>query len=122
MNFVRAWVLLFALIPAGWLAYEWRRTTRKLAIGLKAASLILVIVALSEPRLNFNDTKVAVAALVDTSASVSPQDLTGASDLVNPHGKEARLQCLAGNSVRQGNPQCLAFRNGQWLEIQPYLR
>ncbi len=83
MTFLRAWVLIFALIPLVWVAYEWRRNSRRLALALKGGSLLLVIVALSEPRLNYNDTKVAVAALVDTSASASTRDLEVASDLVS---------------------------------------
>jgi uncharacterized membrane protein len=105
MTFVRAWVLLFTLIPLAWLAYEWRRSSRRLAMGLKAGSLILVIVALSEPRLNFNDTKVAVAALVDTSASVSSQDLKDASDLVN------RMEKKRGSNVLQVIPFAKTTRN-----------
>jgi Ca-activated chloride channel homolog len=88
MNVLRPWLLLLALVPIAWVAYEWRRTSRRLAMGLKAASLVLIICALSEPRLNFNDTKVAVAALVDTSASVSTNDLNSASDLLNRMGKK----------------------------------
>ncbi len=93
MTFLRAWVLLFALIPVGWVAWEWRRSSRRLAMCLKAGSLVLVICALAEPRLNFNDTKIAVAALVDTSASVSAQDLANASDLAN------RMEKKRGSNV-----------------------
>ena len=111
MTFVRAWVLLFTLIPLAWLAYEWRRTARKLAMGLKAGSLILVICALSEPRFNFNDTKVAVAALVDTSASVSSQDLTAASELIN------RMEKKRGSNVLQVIPFAKATRNPSAQEL-----
>ncbi len=105
MTFLRAWVLLFSLIPLGWMAYEWRRTSRRLAMGLKAGSLILVILALSEPRLNYNDTKVAVAALVDTSASASPRDLENASDLVN------RMEKKRGSNVLRVIPFAKSTRN-----------
>lgn len=71
MTFVRAWVLLFALAPIAWAFLEWRNSARKLALTLKAAALALVIIALTEPNIKYNDTKVAIAALVDTSASVS---------------------------------------------------
>ena len=105
MTFLRAWVLLFALIPLGWMAYEWRRSSRRLAMGLKAGSLILVIFALSEPRLNYNDTKVAVAAVIDTSASVSPRDLEAASDLVN------RMEKKRGSNILRVIPFAKATRN-----------
>jgi len=111
MNFVRLWVLLFALIPLGWVAYEWRRSTRRLAMCLKAGSLVLVIFALSEPRLNYNDTKVAVAALVDTSASVSTQDLNGASELIN------KMEKKRGSNILQVIPFAKATRNPTAQEI-----
>jgi hypothetical protein len=83
MTFARSWVLFLALAPIAWAAFEWRASARRFALALKALALVAVVAALSEPRLNFNDTKVAVAALVDTSASVSPRDLSNASALLN---------------------------------------
>ena len=95
MTFVRAWVLLFALGPIAWVWLEWRGSGRKLALALKAAALVLVIVALAEPNVKYNDTKVAVAALVDTSASVSAQDLSAASALLNRMEKDRGSNVLA---------------------------
>ncbi len=40
MTFLRAWVLLFALIPLAWVAYEWHRNTRRLAMGQIAADFM----------------------------------------------------------------------------------
>src|ERR1035437_1769322 len=75
MTFDRAWVLLALLLPLGWAAWEWRETARRLALGLKAAAFVCIVLALSGPRVGVYQTKVAVAVLADTSASVSPQDL-----------------------------------------------
>ncbi len=83
MSFARAWVLVLALAPLAWAAFEWRTSSRRIALVLKALALVCIAIALSEPRLNFSDTKVAVAALVDSSASVSAADLTNASNLVD---------------------------------------
>ena len=84
MTFVRAWVLIFTILPIAWAAVEWQRSSRRLALCLKAAAIFLVICALSEPRMNYNDTKVAIAAVVDTSASVSTADLSAADRTAEP--------------------------------------
>ncbi len=81
MTFDRAWVLALAWLPLAWMVFEWRRTQRKLALVLKALCFIAILLALSEPRLSLDETKVAVAVLVDTSASATPADLERASQL-----------------------------------------
>src|SRR5579863_8981843 len=81
MTFDRAWVLALAWLPLAWMVFEWRRTTRRLALVLKAFSLVAILIALSQPRLNVPETKGALAVLVDTSASVSPADLQHASQI-----------------------------------------
>ena len=82
MSFDRAWVLLLAPMPLLWLALTWRRTERRWGLGLKALSLLAVILALAEPRLDTFETKVGAVVLVDTSASISAQDLTKAATIV----------------------------------------
>jgi Ca-activated chloride channel family protein len=81
MSFDRAWVLAIAWLPVAWAAWEWSRTRRRLALALKAISLLAILLALAEPRLKVNETRVAVAVLVDTSDSISPGDLNRASQL-----------------------------------------
>ena len=80
MTFERTWVLLFLLLPLGWMFLEWRRTRRITALILKALAFLAIVLALAEPTLTVPQTKMAVAVLVDTSASVSPQDLARASE------------------------------------------
>lgn len=87
MSFDRIWVLYVAWLPLAWAAWEWARTRRRLALCLKAATLLAILLALAEPRLTVNQTRVAVAVLVDTSASVSPAGLDRASKLA--HSMEA---------------------------------
>jgi Ca-activated chloride channel family protein len=77
--FERAWVLIFLLLPLGWMFFEWRRTRRTLALVLKTIAFLAIVLALAEPTLTVPQTKMAVAVLVDTSSSVSPRDLDRAS-------------------------------------------
>jgi len=83
MSLLHSAFLLLTLIPLGWAAWAWRGTPNKLSLILKALALLAVSAALAEPQLNFNGTKVALAALVDTSASTSPADLQHANTLLN---------------------------------------
>jgi Mg-chelatase subunit ChlD len=62
-----------------WGAWEWRLSSRRPALILKVAAFVCIAVALAGPRLTVYQSKVAVAVLADTSASVSPQDLGRAS-------------------------------------------
>jgi len=75
MTFDRAWVLLIAWLPVAWMMWEWRRTHRRLALALKALSFVAILLALAEPRITNQETKVAAMVLVDTSASTSDSDL-----------------------------------------------
>jgi len=83
MTFDHPWALLALLLPLGWAAWEWRETARRLALGLKAAAFVCIVLALSGPRVVVYQTKVAVAVLADTSASVSPEDLARESAIAN---------------------------------------
>src|SRR5262249_15974963 len=69
------WVLGMAWLPLGWAVWEWRRTRRRLALVLKALSLIAILMALAQPRISVQETKVALAVLVDTSGSIPQADL-----------------------------------------------
>ena len=82
MTFERAWVLWFLVLPLAWMAWEWRRQVRRSALLMKIAMAVLVILALAEPVLETHDRKVALAALVDTSASITPEDLARESSLL----------------------------------------
>jgi Ca-activated chloride channel homolog len=81
MTFDRPWVLLFMLLPLAWAAWEWRGSGRRGALLLKAASMMAVLAALAGPVLTVYQTKVALGILVDTSTSMSAQDLERASEL-----------------------------------------
>jgi len=81
MTFDRIWVLAIAWLPLAWILFEWRRTARKLGLVLKAVCFTAILLALAEPRMILQETKVALAVLVDTSASSSAADLDRASQL-----------------------------------------
>src|ERR1017187_5960301 len=101
MSFDRAYVLLALLLPLGWAAWEWRQSARRLALGLKTAAFVCIVLALSGPRVVVYQTKVAVAVLADTSASVSPQDL-------------ARESAMAGEMERGAGRH--------WTRLIPFAR
>jgi uncharacterized membrane protein/uncharacterized protein YegL len=101
MSFDHPWILLALLLPLGWAAWEWRESARRLALGLKTAAFVCIVLALSGPRVVVYQTKVAVAVLADTSASLSPEDL-------------ARESAIA-SEVDRG-------RGRHWTRIMPFAR
>lgn len=83
----RPWVLILLLAPLAWCYWEWRKA-RLVPDGqwrllLKALTIAMVILALAEPRIDTTESKLAVAAVVDTSASVPQADLQRASQWAN---------------------------------------
>jgi uncharacterized membrane protein len=88
MSFDRPWLLLLAWLPVAWVAWEWRKSARRPALLLKGAAMLAVLLALAQPRLTVFENKVALAVLVDTSASVADTDLARESDLVTKIQKE----------------------------------
>lgn len=101
MTFGRAWVLLLAWLPLAWMYLEWRRTARHAALALKAIAFAAILVALAEPSIEVAETKMAVAVLVDTSASMPGSDLA----------RESRLAAAIE-----------AERGRHWAEIIPFAR
>jgi Ca-activated chloride channel family protein len=98
MAFAHPLWLILLVAPLAWLLYDWRRTTGKPRLILKVLSIALIVAALAEPRLDFDKTKVAVAVLADTSASVTQQDLQRASDLAT------QIETSRGSNVTQVIP------------------
>jgi Mg-chelatase subunit ChlD len=83
MTFLHPGLLLLALLPAAWAAWEWRASSRRGALLLKAGALVAVAAALAQPRLTVFESRVAVVMLADTSASISDEDLASESALAN---------------------------------------
>jgi Mg-chelatase subunit ChlD len=100
MIFDRPWALLLLCLPAIWVVWDWR-SPRRTALLLKAAALACVALALAQPRVFTFESKVALAVLTDTSASVSGADLERESQLVN---------------------QIERRRGGNWMQVMPFAR
>jgi uncharacterized membrane protein/uncharacterized protein YegL len=83
MTFDHPWALLLLLPVLVWAVWEWRTSSRRGALLLKAGALASVAAALAMPRLTVYETKMAVALLADTSASISPRDLAAESALAD---------------------------------------
>ena len=83
MTFDHPWLLLLVLLPVAWAVWEWRFSGRRASLLLKAAAFAAIALALASPRLTVYESKVAVAILADTSASVSSQDLQTESALAD---------------------------------------
>src|SRR6516225_10624787 len=109
MTFGHPAVLALLILPAAWMLFEWRRTRRTLALILKVLTIAAIILALAEPKLSLPETKMAVAVLVDTSASLSPQDLARESELVDAlergRGRHWIRVLPFARSVRNVNPE-----------------
>jgi len=101
MTFAHPWLIPLALAPLVWAAWEWRNSARRAGLAVKAAALAAILLALAEPRLSFYESKVALAILVDTSASVSQPDLDAAS--------------TAATAVERG-------RGRNWTQVLPFAR
>ncbi len=99
MTLGHSWLVLLALVPLAWIAYAWRLTSRTLPLLLKGLSLSAILFALAEPSITLPETKIAEVVLVDTSASISAQDLSHASD-------------IARNIVRR--------KGSNWVRIVPF--
>ena len=101
MTFAHQWLIPLALAPLLWAAWEWRSSARRAGLAVKAAALAAILLALAEPRLTFYESKVGLAILVDTSASISQPDLDAAS--------------AAATAVERG-------RGRNWTQLLPFAR
>ncbi len=83
MTFDHPLALLLVLLPLAWAVWEWRSSARRLGLLLKTAAFLAIALALAQPRMTVFQTKVAVAFLADTSASITPRDLGTESALAD---------------------------------------
>jgi Ca-activated chloride channel homolog len=81
MKFAHPWFLLVSFGPIVWCIYSLLRSSRPLSAALKALSMAAILVALAEPSLTLPETKAAKVILIDTSASVSSQELARACSM-----------------------------------------
>ncbi len=80
----------FAVLGCLLLALEWYLFARprgrptasqRLSMAVKVAALVVAMIALFDPRMTVDETKLAVGLLIDTSASVSDEDLARGSQI-----------------------------------------
>ncbi len=83
MSFDHPLALALLLPLLAWAVWEWRTSSRRLALVLKAGSLAAIVAALAMPRLTVYQTKMAVGLLADTSASMTAQDLAAENGLAD---------------------------------------
>ena len=74
-------LFLLSLLPLVWGVYSFKRSSRPAGAVLKALSMAAILFALAEPSLTLPETKAAKVVLVDTSASISKQELARASSI-----------------------------------------
>src|SRR5579884_4131140 len=78
MTFLHPWILLLLVLPLAWTTWAWRTSLRYTAVVLKALTFAAIVVALAEPVATLPETKTAAVILVDTSASITRDDLSRA--------------------------------------------
>jgi uncharacterized protein YegL len=128
MTWVRPWLLLLLLPVLAWGLWEWRQTRRRGALLLKLLMALLVVLALAQPKLTIWEQRVALALLADTSASIPPEDLRKASDLVaQARGARGRhsLQIIpfAGDARAPGPEETRELRSeGRSTNLEAALR
>ncbi len=115
MTFDRPWMLLTALLPLAWLAREWTRTQSRGRLLLKSLALAAVLLALAEPRMDIWETKMTVGILADTSASLSPDDLSKASTLATSiENARGRHRTVVIPFAAQTRAAAAGEQEGQW--------
>jgi len=82
MSFEHPWMLFLLIVPLLWMILNWRRSSRRGSLAFKALCFCALVLAATKPGLLFRSSRMAVAVLADTSASVSDQDLKHESDLI----------------------------------------
>jgi len=113
--FARLWVLLFLLVPAALVWWQWSRAPRRLNLILKALMLAAVVLALAEPETSVAENKVSTVVLVDTSAGLSSNDLSQASDLLNKLDKARGRNWMRVVPFARGTrPLALDEQKGGW--------
>ncbi len=99
MTFVHVWVLLLVPLPLLWIAYSWRTATRHFRLVLKGLSFAAILLALAEPVITMPETKTGAVILVDTSSSITRDDLARASSIVS---------------------QIERHKHGNWVKVVPF--
>lgn len=93
MSVQHTWLLLVALLPLAWAAWEWRTSHRRSALLLKAISFACILLALSQPRWQIWEQRSGIAVITDVSASIPIAQREQQLDFI------ARLRAATADSV-----------------------
>src|SRR5581483_3112698 len=101
MTFAHPAVLVLLLLPLGWMFSLWRSSVRHHGLVLKGLSLIAIVIALAEPTTTLPQTHTGAVVLVDTSDSITREDLNRAGSLIvdmqrHKHGNWMKVVPFAG--------------------------
>ena len=99
MTFAHPLLLLLLPLLLLWVVWFWRIGSRRLSLMLKAASFAAIVLALAEPVIRMPETKMAAVILVDTSTSITREDLAHASSVVT---------------------QIERHKRGNWMKVVPF--
>ncbi len=96
MTFAHPFLAILVSLPVAW---SWRGRAQRVNLLLKAASLAAILLALAEPVITLPQTKTAAMVLVDTSGSISQNDLQQANQLT---------------------AQIAGSKGGNWMKVVPF--
>ncbi len=99
MTFAHPFLTILVLLPVAFVAWSWRARAQRVNLLLKTASLAAIILALAEPVITLPQTKTAAMVLVDTSGSISQNDLQQANQLT---------------------AQIVSSKGGNWMKVVPF--
>src|SRR5690242_16796223 len=81
VTFEHPWILSLLILPVAFAIWSWKFAPSRIGLVLKALMLAAVVLALAEPRIDVQESKIAAVVLVDTSAGLSNADLARASEI-----------------------------------------
>jgi len=76
------WIAALSIIPLAWIVFSWRSTPRRLNLLLKGLTFSAILLAFTEPVITIPESRTGLVALVDTSGSITTEDLSHADSLV----------------------------------------
>ncbi len=99
MTFIHPSALLLILLPIGWMGWSWSRSAQHVSLFLKGLSFAAILGALAQPTMTLPETKTGAVVLVDTSPSITADDLDRASSILTDMERH---------------------RRGNWMKIVPF--
>jgi Ca-activated chloride channel family protein len=101
MTFAHPSILLLALLPMLWTLHASRTAVRPLQVWLKGAAFVVICFALAEPAITFPQQRTGAVILVDTSNSITSDDLSRAGAAIS---------------------EIARHKHGNWMKVVPFAR